>query len=113
MNEEINENTVERLMWEAVEKKDERRIKEVILKAMEVFLENPDFIKENLETVAISYLTVPIELHQAELKIKDRKLHYVLQELSAVSVVPDKRAKENVRCFILYLKGKDYEKTGP
>ena len=67
--------------------------------------------KEELDVLATMYLTIPIELKwEDEFKFKDNKLHYVMEELSAIEVVEDKRARENVKRFILYLQDKEYEK---
>jgi|GEM_PF-6620175 len=103
---------IDGLMWEAVKKKDEKRMKELIILAMKTFLkDSKNYTKELLDGTASLYLTVPIHLKwKDEFKFTDTKLRYVLEELSAIEVVPDKRAKENVKRFILYLEGKDYEK---
>lgn len=54
------------------------------------------------------YLLVPIQLGWKEdFDFKDRKLHYVLQELSAIEEKTDSRAKEVVRNCKLYLEEKD------
>lgn len=110
MTEKITEENVGTAIWDAVAKKDEKKLKESIIVAMKLFLRDK-LSKDDLDTYASDYMTVPIHEKEVEnIDFEDTKLRYVLEELSAIEIVPDKRAKENVKRFILYLEGKDYEK---
>jgi len=103
----ININDV---MYHAIEEKNETLMREVVLKAITFFLENTEYDQEDLYTLAISYVSVPIELKwKNDFNFKDRKLRYVLEELTAIEEKDSKRAKEIVRRCKLYLEDKDYE----
>ncbi len=99
---------IDAYMYDAIERKDEVLIKEILLKAMTFFLEDEDqFSKEDLDHTASLYLLGPIHLGwEEEFDFKDRKLHYVLQELSAIEEKSDSRAREVVKNCKLYLEGK-------
>ena len=109
---EITKDNIDELMVNAIIKKDEPLIKELIIRGMQIFLENPEnYTKECLDILGSMYLHIPIhEKWTNEFKFKDSKLRYVLEELSAIETVSDERAKEIVKRFVLYLQDKEYEK---
>ena len=102
----------------AISKRDEKLLRELTSIAMKLFLEGK-LTAENLYSIGISPVTVGIEEGWKEdFQFKDKKLKYVLEELSAFKVLgeirddkEDEREKEKVKRFILYLEGKDYEKV--
>jgi hypothetical protein len=103
---------IDAYMYDAIERKDETLIKEILLKAMTFFLENEDqFSKEDLNHTASLYLLGPIHLGwEKEFDFKDRKLRYVLEELTIIEEKTDSRAKEVVMNCKLYLEGRDYRR---
>lgn len=101
---------IDDVMYQAVEVRNESLIKEVILKAMAFFLENGDYTQDNLDNTASLYLIVPIQLEwDKEMDFTDRKLRYVLEELSAIEEKNPEKARDVVRRCKLYLENKDYE----
>ena len=103
-------NVVREIHWRAVAKKNEKLLREWTILAMKWFLEDK-VAAEELESIGTSLITVGIEEEwKEELKLKDRKLDYVLSELSIIEKESDEKAKEKIKRFILYLEGKDYEK---
>jgi len=93
----------------AIEAKDEVLLKKLILKAMALFLED-EIDKSDLYGLAALYMTTPIRLGWSNnFQFKDEKLGYVYEALTEIEELTDKRAKENVKRFLLYLEGKDYE----
>jgi len=107
----VNSKNIRGLMWDAVKEKNEALIKEIIIEAMEIFLKNKDFSKEDLDDVASTYIVVPIHEPDVEdIEFKDAKLRYVLEELSAIETISDLRTHDLVKRFILFLEGKNYEK---
>jgi hypothetical protein len=97
------------LMWEAVKAEDEEKIKELILQAMELFLQGK-IPKYALDDLGSTYIVVPIhEKGHVQMEFENKKLGYVLDKLSAIEVVDDERAVLDVKRYIAYLKGEDYE----
>ncbi len=102
---------LESSMENAIETKNEALMRKLIIEAMNLFLENK-IRKEDLDRLAELYMVAPIRLGWNDnYQFKDSKLKYVFEELSAIEAVDDDRAKENVKRFILYLEGKDYERS--
>ncbi len=94
---------------DAIENKDETKLSDAIILAMQQFLEGK-ITKDDLDTLASYYLTIPIhEKWDDEFQFSNPKLRYVMMKLSAIEVVPDDEAETNVKRFILYLQNKDYE----
>jgi hypothetical protein len=94
----------------AVEARDEAKLRELVLQAMKLFLEG-QADADDLESWAATHMTVPISLGwRGFLEITDPRLRYVLTELSAISVVDDARARMNVKRYIRFLQGEDYER---
>ena len=107
----MTEDSINNLMKQAILKKDEHLMRKIIIEGMQAFLEDSqEYTKEWLDNLGSMYLHIPIqEKWPDEFKFKDKKLKYVLEELSAIEVVSDDRAKENTKRFILYLQDKEYE----
>ena len=101
----------------AITNRNEKLVRELTISAMRLFLEDK-LLSEDLYSIGISPVTVGIEEEwKGDFEFKDKKLEYVLEELSAFKVLGEirddkegEREKEKVKRFILYLKGKDYEK---
>lgn len=95
--------------WNAIEEKNEVLLKKLIIKAMRLFLADK-ISKEDLDGLASLHITAPIQLKWPDnYPFEDARLDYVFTELSAIEVLDDKRAKGNVKRFLLYLEDKDYE----
>lgn len=103
----INSENILDIMSDAVEKKDEPLMKKIILEAMNFFITDENFTKENLNEVASSYLQTLLS-PEGEFDFKDRKLRYVLEELTIIEEKTDSRAKEVVKNCKLYLEDKPY-----
>ena len=108
---QITKDNVDELMADAIINRDKKLVKKLIIKGMEIYLEDPEnYTKKSLDILGSMYLHIPIqEGWPDEFKFTDAKLRYVLEQLSTIEVVPDKRARENVKRFILYLQDKEYE----
>jgi hypothetical protein len=99
------------LMEEAIIVADEGKIKNLIIEAMEAFIKGNEITQEDLSSLGIMYVTIPIHNKKVdEIKFQDKKLKYVLEELSAIEEENGLRAAKLVKRFILYLQGKDYDK---
>ena len=113
----LMKNDVVDEVCDAIVNRDEKLLRKLTLMAMNLFLEGKLFTEE-LSCIGISPVTVGIEEKWKEdFQFKDRKLKYVLEELSAFKVLgeirddkEDEKEKVKVKRFILYLEGKDYEK---
>ena len=94
------------IMSDAVEKKDENLMKRTILRAMDLFLKN-ELDKEGLYDVAVAYMSVPIDLGwREEFDFNDRKLRYVLEEITGIEDKSPERAREIISRCIEYLEEK-------
>ena len=106
----LMKNDVVDEVCDAIVNRDEKLLRKLTLMAMNLFLEGKLFTEE-LSCIGISPVTVGIEEKwEEDFQFKDRKLKYVLEELSPLEEEQDEIAKEKVKRFILYLEGKDYEK---
>jgi hypothetical protein len=105
----VKETSVFEKMTSAIREKDEKLMESIAIQCMELFLLGK-MSKEDLDDLGALYLTVPIhEPHLGEFIFQNTKLRYVLEELSAIEVLTDKRASTVVKKYIAYLKGEDYE----
>ena len=104
------EDSLRNDIWDGIETGNEELLRTAILDAMNLFLSGKTD-QESLESIAVQYLTAQIHLEmKKDFVFKDKKLAYVFQKVSALTEISEKRAIEVVKRFILYLKGKDYEK---
>lgn len=95
--------------WHAVEQKDEKKLKEAIVRAMKLFLADKSDAAF-LESLALTYMTAPIHLGwKDKLSFGDKKLDYVCEELSNTTVKDPSKTKDIVKRCLLYLEGKEYE----
>lgn len=106
----IDEINIVKEVGKAVVNRNEKLLRELTILALKLFLEGK-LLSEELSSIGTSPITVGIEEGWKEdFKFEDKKLKYVLEELSPLEEEQDKVAKEKIKRFILYLEGKDYEK---
>lgn len=100
-----DEDTLDQQMRDAVEARDENRMKRLLVKAMRLFLKTKGYTKDNLDATASIYLTLPIGLGwKTGFRFRNARLRYVFEELSAIEEEEESRARENVKRFLSYLK---------
>jgi hypothetical protein len=104
----IDETNIHKAIESAIIDDNETLLHDLIIKAMKLYLDNKLDIND-LESLAISHITVPIrlKLDNSYYKFKNKKLDYVFVELSAITQIDTERIKEVLQRFIAYLENEE------